>query len=329
MRRLLLLLLSPVALALALASLVIGFAFYSAANPAAMLVTSAAPSTEQAGRVLYLLARLILLPCQLIFIVLAFAVAFWVFRRRLQIGAWALGEPVAGRLDAQDLPSALRPGRRRTMQQIVASVIGVLALVTALVLALGQFIPRGELAVVITALTSSLTWGARLPIGDLLGGITNIFETNASVGERIRYQQFGERVEGVVEATDLRFLAVRADSGELTTIPHGDLRIFRNFSRGEEAGVYVTFPIAAADLRRAAALLAELAPESPALAPQLLAPWQTLSADGRLGRVVDLSLFGRTAPGREEELQLTLHALVEERFAAAGIDLAGSAAEGE
>ncbi len=328
MRRLLLLLLSPLAIAVALASLVIGFSFYAAANPAAMVVAAADPATEQAGHVLYLLARLVLLPCQLIFILLAFAAAFWVFRRRLQIGAWALGEPVAGWLDAERLPAALRPGRRRTMQQIVASVIGVLALITALVLALGQFIPRGELAVVITALTSSLTWGARLPIGDLLGGITNIFETNASVGERIRYQQFSEKVEGVVEAADLRFLAVRADSGELTTIPHGDLRIFRNFSRSDEAGVYASFPIAAADLRRAVALLAELAPESPALAPQLLAPWQTISEDGRLGRVVDLALFGRTAPGREEELQLALHALVEERFAAAGIALTGSAAEG-
>lgn len=324
MRRILLLLLSPFAIVVALISLVIGLSFYAAANPAAVLVAAADAPSEQAARVLYLVARLILLPCQLIFIFLAFATAFWVFRRRLRLSAWVLGEPVAGRIKTGELPTALRPERRRTMQQIVASVIAVLALVAALVLALGQFIPRGELAVVITALTSSLTWGARLPIGDLLGGLTNIFETNASVGERIRYQQVSESVEGVVEGADLRFMAVRADSGELTTIPHGELRIFRNFSRGDESGVYVTFPVAAADLRRAVALLSDLASEAPALVPLLLEPWRAVSEDGRLGRVVDLSLFGRTRPGNEDELQLALHTLVEERLARAGIALAGS-----
>jgi len=326
MRRFLLLLASPLLLIVAVFSLLVGVSFYADSNPATFFVLTAAPSTVQAQRVLYLLARLVLLPFQVGFIVLAFGAALWVFRRRLRIGGWVLGEPVAGRLrrDEPDEPAGvLRPERRLTLQQIIGSILAVLALGAATVLSVGQFVPRADLAVVIAALTSGLTWGARLPIGDVLGGISNIFETNVSVGERIVYRQMSESVEGQVESMDLRFLNVRADSGEMTTIPHGELRVFRNFSRSDTNGVYATFPVYARDLDRAVALLSELAGESPALAQQLVEPWQVMSLDGRLGGVTGVTLFGRTTPGNEDELQLALHALVQVRFAAAGIPLAG------
>ena len=327
MRRLLLLLASPLLLVVALSSLMVGVSFYAESNPATFFVLTAAPATVQAQRVLYLLARAVLFPFQLGFIVLAFGAALWVFRRRLRIGGWVLGEPVAGRLPREETdearPAVLRPERRLTLQQIIGSILAVLALGVATVLSIGQFVPRADLAVVIAALTSGLTWGARLPIGDVLGGISNIFETNVSVGERIRYKQFAEQVEGQVEDVDLRFLNVRADSGELTSIPHGELRIFRNFSRGETSGVYATFPVRARDLNRAVALLTELAGESPVLTTQLVEPWHVMSLDGRLGDVTAVSLFGRTTPGNEDDLQLALHTIVQLRFAAAGIPLAG------
>ena len=327
MRRLLLLLASPLLLAAAFFSLLVGFAFYADSNPATFVVLTAAPATVQGQRVLYLLARAFFFPFQLGFIVLAFGAALWVFRRRLRIGGWVLGEPVAGRLRREGTdearPTVLRPERRLTLQQIIGSILAVLALGLATVLAIGQFVPRADLAVVIAALTSGLTWGARLPIGDVLGGISNIFETTVSVGERIVYRQVSEKVEGEVESMDLRFLNVRADSGELTTIPHGELRVFRNFSRGDSSGVYATFPVHAHDLNRAVALLSALADESPTLATQLVEPWHVMSLDGRLGGVTGVTLFGRTTPGNEDDLQLALHALVQVRFAAEGIPLAG------
>ena len=327
MRRLLLLLASPLLILLTFFSLLVGVSFYAESNPATFFVLAAAPATVQGQRVLYLLARGVLFPFQLGFIALAFGAALWVFRRRLRIGGWVLGEPMAGwrRRDEPDEahPAVLRPERRRTLQQLLGSILAVLALGAATVLSIGQFVPRADLAVVIAALTSGLTWGARLPIGDVLGGISNIFETNVSIGERIRYKQVAEQVEGQVEDTDLRFLSVRADSGELTTIPHGELRIFRNFSRSDTSGVYATFPVRAPDLSRAVALLTELADESPTLATHLVEPWHVMSLDGRLGDVTDVTLFGRTTPGFEDDLQLALHALVQVRFAAAEISLAG------
>jgi hypothetical protein len=52
-----------------------------------------------------------------------------------------------------------------------------------------------------------------------------------------------------------------------------------------------------------------------------LEPWQPISLEGRLGNLLDLCVFGKTAPGSEDNLQLALHAFVLREFAAAGIAL--------
>ncbi len=122
---------------------------------------------------------------------------------------------------------------------------------------------------------------------------------------------------------DLRFLSVRALTGELTTIPFGEMRIFRNYSRGEHVGVYAVFPIAAGDLVRAVELLNDLAPESTSLIPLLHAPWHPISLEGEMGAVLDLCVFGQCAQEDEDDLQLALHAIIRERFATAGIQLCG------
>jgi hypothetical protein len=112
----------------------------------------------------------------------------------------------------------------------------------------------------------------------------------------------------------------------LTTIPFGELRIFRNYSRSQNIGVYAAFPVAAADLGRAIAILNELAPESPALVFHLVEPWQPMSLEGKLGAVVDLCLFGKAARGDEDDLHLEMHELVQARFWEAGIRLCGKEA---
>lgn len=326
-RRLLILLLSPLWLTLGIISLLIGLTVFSGTDAALALSTAVYAGTPEGEQLATLAARVVLLPFQLIFIGLVIAAALWIVRRRQRFGRWVLGDSLAERWTAAEpageLPPVLLPHRRRTLQQIFSSLIAVVTFFVAALLCLGQFISRDDLAVVVAALTSSLAWGARLPIGDLLGGISNIFESNLAVGDRIEYRQVDRVIDGVVEAVDLRFLSVRAYSGELTTIPFGELRIFRNYSRGDHVGVYTVFPITAPDLARAVTLLNELAPESMSLVPDLVEPWQTMSLEGEMGAILDLCLFGKTIQGREDEVQAATHAIVHGRFAAAGIRLAG------
>ena len=320
MRRLLLLLLSPLWLVLAALSLLIGLSFFADNNPALLLATAFYEGTVEQEQMVALALRIAMLPFQFFFIGLVIGGTLWIFRHRHRFAGWVLGEPRVG----GDRPVMLNPERRRTLQQIVASVIAVVAILLAAILILGQFILRTDLALVIAALTSSLAWGARLPIGDLLGGLSTLVEGNLAVGDRIEYRQFDRQVTGTVEKVELRYLSVRAQTGELTTIPFGELRIFRNYSRGEHIGVYAVFPIGAGDLVRAVSLLNDLAPESPALIPTLVAPWHPISLEGEIGAVVDLSVFGQCAQEDEDDLQLALHAVIRERFAAAGIQLCGA-----
>jgi small conductance mechanosensitive channel len=323
-RRLLVILLSPLWLALAAVSLVVGAAFVGGTN-LAEIISAIYTGTTEAEQIAYLLARALLLPFQVGFIVIVFAAALRIFRRREQIGRWLIGDPPAeATTTGREMPFVREPGRRRTMQQIASSLIAISALLAAFVLSLAQFVARDDLAVVVAALTSSLAWGARLPIGDFLGGINNIFESSLVVGDHVLYRQLDQTVEGIVEAVDIRFVSIRALTGELTTIPFGELRIFTNYSRGHYRGVYAAFPVAAHQFGQAMAILNELAPQSPDLLIDLIEPWQPISLDGEMGALVDLCLFGKTIDGRELELQLAMRELVQERFAAAGIPIGGA-----
>jgi small-conductance mechanosensitive channel len=324
MRRLLLILLSPLWLALAAISLVVGAAFVGGTN-LANIISAIYTGTTEAEQIAYLLARAVLLPFQVGFIVITFAVALRIFRRREQIGRWLVGGPPAETTPiAGVMPYVRQPDRRLTLQQIAASLIAISAIVAAFVLSLAQFVARDDLAVVVAALTSSLAWGARLPIGDFLGGINNIFDSNLVVGDHVLYRQLDRTVEGIVEAADIRFVSVRALTGELTTIPFGELRIFTNYSRGHYRGIYTAFPVAAHQFGQAIAILNELAPQSPDLLVDLIEPWQPISLDGEMGALVQLYLFGKTIDGRELELQLAMRELVQAHFAAAGIPIGGA-----
>lgn len=327
-RRLLIILLSPLWITLIVISVAVGMAVFSNEFSAQTLAAAIDTETREEAQLVALAFRALLLPFQFIFIAVVMAAALWVFRRREQLAGWVLGEVFAGQMAAAEekeieLPGVFQTKRRRTIHQTLSSVIAVIAIIAALTLAMGQFISRADLAVLIAALTSSLAWGARLPVGDLLGGFSNIVESNLAVGDRIAYRQYDVLVDGIVETVDLRFLSVRTPAGELTSIPFGDLRIFRNYSRGDTIGTYAIISVAARDLRRAYDLLVDLAPQSMELVPLLLRPWQPMSPEGLLGSIVDISLFGVTRIEQEGDLQLSLHRLVQERFAAAGIPLAG------
>lgn len=326
-RRLLVILLSPIWLVLVIVSLAVGMAVFSGELPTREIAAALSAETGEGAQLVGLAIRAVLLPFQLIFIAVVVGAALGVFRRRERIAGWVLGEPFAERRaaaahDDGERPGVLRPERRRTLHQTLASVIAILAIGTALLLVLGQFISRDDLAIVIAALATSLAWGARLPIGDLLGGVSNVLESNLAVGDRIDYRQFENSIDGTVETVDLRFLSVRAHTGELTSIPFGELRVFRNYSRGDTIGIYAIFPVAARDLHRAYDLLTEMAPRAVELIPVLLEPWQPMAPEGMLANIVDISLFGLTTIDQEDDLQLALHALVQEEFAAAGIPLA-------
>ena len=76
--------------------------------------------------------------------------------------------------------------------------------------------------------------GARPMVSDFLSGIGFMFEDTFDVSEKIEIPGLpGGSVMGLVEAVHLRTTVIRAMSGEPYIVPNGEIRVVRNFSRGD------------------------------------------------------------------------------------------------
>jgi small-conductance mechanosensitive channel len=148
-----------------------------------------------------------------------------------------------------------------------------------------------------------------------------MFEDTFDVGEKVELVGLGGGVEGVVEAVNLRTTLIRAPTGESFTVPNGEVRVVRNFSRGRFSTANITLKTAAEDLPQALALLKAMGEEAVTLLPNLLEPWQVISGSGVIGSQTGLTLVTKTRFGKAAEMLPRLLTYVNEEFAKAGISL--------
>lgn len=334
-RRTVLIVLSPVLLVVAILAVGVGMAFVGGYDPTAAVTSAVDAESVAVEQLAVLSARCVLIPFQIIFIGIVLAGLVSLVRRSQDISRRVLDPLVApdqsveaqpdgpaGAVDAYTDPMLrLRPQRQVTLTQIGGSLLGAVGLGTAFILILGQFVDLTDLAIIVTALTSAVAWGARLPVSDLLGGISNLMENNFNIGDRIAYRHFRLDIEGIVTGVNLRFTSLRSHSGEAVTIPFGEIRTFRNFSRSTFTGVYVTFPVPSDSLQKVVGDFEALAAESMTLVPALIEPWRVISQDGVLAPVVEISLYGRGPAGEEEALQVALHTAVWQQLQTYDLDL--------
>jgi len=213
--------------------------------------------------------------------------------------------------------------RRKTLQHLFASIISVVAFITAIVFSLSHVVGWDTLLWMGGFLTAAFGFGARALISDLLAGFNIIFEDIFDVGEKIEVSNTATTATGVVEHVSLRTTWIRAPSGELYVVPNGDIRTVRNFSRGRYSMANIILKIVAADLQRALSILTDLGQEAVTLLPNLLEPWQIISQTGTIGHHAELTLIAKSRFGQAAELRPHLLALVQERLAEAGIELVG------
>ncbi len=246
-------------------------------------------------------------------IVLAFSLAL--LSHRL---AWRMAGRVVrlGRFRPRN--RQLRPERQSTLQALIADAISAAAVMTATLVTIGQFAQLDTVIWMVGLFSAAFGLGARPLISDVLTGIGLIFEDTFAVGEKVSILD----VEGVVEAVNLRTTWIRSSTGELYTVPNGEIRIVRNYSRGRFSAVSVKIKVPAAQLGLALPLLSELGKEAVALLPNLLEPWQVLSESGVIGQQTELTLLAKARFGRAAEMRPHLLTLVQERLTDAGIRLA-------
>jgi small-conductance mechanosensitive channel len=217
-------------------------------------------------------------------------------------------------------PRALqpRPERQITLQSLIASTISLVAFAAATLVSVGQFVPMETLVWVVGLFSAAFGLGARPLIGDVLSGLSFIFEDTFAVGEKVETLE----VEGIVEAINLRTTWIRSPTGELYIVPNGEVRVVRNFSRGSFSSASVRLKVTAVDLNRVLPLLETLGQEAVSLLPNLLEPWQIISENGTIGQKTELTLLAKARFGKGAEMRPRLLALVQERLTEAGVTLA-------
>ena len=330
--RLLLIILSPFILIILLISIAVGII---SLNLETAVVAQQLSLTLETARIAVLLFSCLAIPFQLLFIAFIFTLAFMIHRRRWRIAAallnsrlikgWIVRPSTAvvslGMRDDDPHKPVTAYEHRHTVQQLIASLISLTAFSAAAILSLAQFVRLSSLAVLVTVITGGLAWGARTLISDLLSGISNIFEDNFDVGDKVQFAFAGEEIEGIIEKVTVRLAHLRAPSGELTIVPHGELRVLRNFSRGEFSGTTVTLLIKSTDLQRTIMILQDLGQEAPELLPDMLEPWRVLNLGGELGIETEITLISKAVHGRGAALRLQMMGLASARLEQAHISL--------
>lgn len=208
--------------------------------------------------------------------------------------------------------------RRATLEGVFAGLIALIAVVAAVFFCTAQFVDLDTLVWVVGLFSAAFGLGFRPLISDFMTGVFFVFENTLDVGEKVEVLGF----EGVVEEVNLRVIHVRGMSGELIVIPNGEIRQFRNFSRGEFSPVNITLKIHSRDISEALVILENLENEAMTLLPNLIEKWQVISEDS-IGQSAELKVIAKARYGHGAVMRPRMQALLQERLADGGVELAG------
>lgn len=268
-------------------------------------------------------------PLRIIFILLVFFLALVIqqMSTRLAGGVLRIQQKIVALISAESdtanehaWVSHWSPQRVATIQRMFAGIISFLAFSTAIYLSVSQFVEFGGLAIFATVISTALGYASRDYIGDLLAGISNLFEDNLDVGEKIEVKRINNPLQGVVQMVSVRRALLETPLGDRLMIPHGDIRVFRNFSRAAHSGTRLAIHVTATDLGRAIELITDVTPPHEDL-PDLQAPWRVVCVDGKLGEFVTLEIIAQAPFGRGVALRFQMLTFLERTLRENGITL--------
>jgi small conductance mechanosensitive channel len=211
------------------------------------------------------------------------------------------------------------PERVATLRGLVASAITLLAFVVAGLVILSRYVSAETLVWVVGLFSAAFGFAARPVVSDWLAGISFIFRDTFDVGDKVEFQFAVHTVEGVIEAVNVSYCLLRSTTGEIYTVPNGEIRVVRNFTRGAFSGIKLKLSVPAADLNRALAVLDQIGRETPRPVPGLHESWRVITTDEAAAERVELMVIARAEHGQGADLKVALLALIQRRLAEAGI----------
>ena len=242
---------------------------------------------------------------------------------------WA-AQKVTERLDEGFTESdALVRSEASKHRQTVASLISwvsvvLIAIVVAVQLAdILNFSVRGFVAPA-TVVGAALGFGAQQLVKDLLSGFFIILEKQYGFGDLVRLTIVSTtEASGTVENVTLRVTRLRSSTGELLTIPNGQIVQSVNLSK-DWARAVVDIPVpAGADLSMITDVLRETCEHAldDKVLRELLQDAPTVMGVERIEvNAVTLRLVARTQPGKQFEAGRRLRSLVVRALARAGVN---------
>jgi small conductance mechanosensitive channel len=211
--------------------------------------------------------------------------------------------------------------RRRTLEGLIASLIALVAVALAIVATLALVVPPETLIWIVGLFSAAFGLGARGMVADFVAGGSFIFHNTFAIGEKIELYSGANRVEGVVEAVNVRNTQVRAPTGELFTVPNGEIGVVRNFTRASLSAAKIKLMVPSQVLGRALILLDARGHEGVGLLPDLREPWQVISTTDTAGPCTEVTVLASSTYGQAAALRLRIIALIYERLLAEGITL--------
>lgn len=250
----------------------------------------------------------------LLWIALFFGLAFGFQRISRRLAERILGMSVLRRRQV------MREERRKTLVGLTSSMLTLLGYLAAVILSLAALeVDVNSIVWAIGLFAAAFGLGARPLVSDFLTGVSFLFEDPYDVGEKV---ELLPDVQGVVEEVNLRTTQLRSRTGELYTVPNGEVRLVRNFSRGRFSVADIKVSLAASDIERALPILESLGKEAVVELPNLLEPWRIISETGTVGSQTELTLNAKARFGRAAEMRPRMLALVQRRLEEAGIEVA-------
>jgi small conductance mechanosensitive channel len=213
--------------------------------------------------------------------------------------------------------AGLSPRRSDTLRGLAKHLTRAIIFGVVGIFILSLFVNSAGLLTFLGLFSAAFGLGARPLVQDYISGVVFIFEDQYNVGEKVEI--FG--IEGTVLDVNLRTTILRAPSGELFIIPNGEVRVVRNFGRGEFSLASIRVVVRSAQLERALALLDTLAPTLPNLVPELIEAPRILSEEGTLSERVGLTVFAKARFTQGVEARRKLLRIVQEALAKAEIDI--------
>ena len=229
---------------------------------------------------------------------------------------------VRGTAVGRAVPDPLRAhARAEAVQNVLGSVVATIIWVVAVLVALGELdINLGPLIAGAGVLGVALGFGAQTLVRDFLAGLFIVIEDQFGVGDNVDLLD----VAGTVEEVSLRSSKIRDVGGVLWTVSNGEIVKAGNATKGwsrSKVDVSVAYE---SDLRRAMALVLEVAEamrQDDEWGLEILEPpemWgvEQLAADG-----VTIRLVVKTRPGRQYVVTRELQLRIKEALEGEGIDI--------